>query len=563
VSILHVRHIEAALDGSFDEQVDLSDVALSDDATQRSTFLTRSLAAFPVVAFTGASPAEVALGVTDGTGDNGIDLVHYDTTQERLYLVQAKWRADGNGSPAVADVQKFLQGIRDLVNLDFDRFNAKVQSLARVITGALDNPRVTIEALFVHTGSQEQTEQIDNLYGDLLSVMNDGGEILVLRTLKQSDIHGLVSGEVEGVGIDLDIALFDWGQLSDPYVAYYGQVSASDVAAWHREHGSALFARNLRKFIVNSDVNHTIADSVRSAPDSFWYLNNGVTMLCQSISKKAIGGTDRRHGQFACEGISIVNGAQTVGSIGAALADDASGEATNADARVLLRLISLEGCPPEFATAVTRATNTQNRIVSRDFVALDEEQERLRIELRLDGKVYALKTGDPDPVPDEGCSVVDATVALGCADPDVQVAVQVKREIGRIWESTQSSMYRRLFNSGTTSTKVWRSVAVMRAVDATLLTIQRSEQGRRRQVGVHGNRLILHTVLRSLPIEAFLEGHDPPDLDQARALTKSAFESMCSKIDRDYEGNYLASLFKNQTRCKDVASAVMVELARA
>ena len=76
------------------------------------------------------------------SSDNGIDLIHYDVGQERLYLVQSKWNASGNGSPAVGDVQKFIQGIKDLVNLRFDRFNGKVQRLERQITAALDNVRV-------------------------------------------------------------------------------------------------------------------------------------------------------------------------------------------------------------------------------------------------------------------------------------------------------------------------------------------------------------------------------------------------------------------------------------
>lgn len=557
MSVLHVRHIESALDGALADYVDMSDVAAIDADHRRSTLLTRALAAFPVVAFTGATPIEIALSVTDGTGDNGIDLIYYDMAQERLYVVQSKWRADGNGSPSVADVQKFLQGIRDLVNLEFGRFNDKVNSMSGAITAALDNPRVTIEAIFVHTGTQEQTNQINDLYSDLLGQMNDGGEILSLRTMRQSDVHALVSGEIEGDGIDLDVALFDWGQVTDPYTAFYGQVAASDIAAWHGDHGSALFARNLRKFITDSDVNHTISQSVISSPDTFWYFNNGITILCQSIQRKAIGGTDRKHGQFSCAGVSVVNGAQTVGSIGEALSgvDIADDDVT--DARVLVRLISLENCPPEFSTAVTRATNTQNRIVSRDFVALDQEQERLRIELRIEGKTYALKTGDPDSAPEDGCSVVDATVALGCADPDVQMAVQVKREIGRIWEDTSSQMYKRLFNGGTTSTKVWRAVGVLRQVDAALREIQRTEDGRRRQVAVHGNRLLLHMVYRGLGPNAFSDGSDGPDLSEVEARVGELFEATVVAIETDYEGNYLASLFKNATKCKLVVESVM------
>ncbi|MFE3159893.1 AIPR family protein [Streptomyces sp. NPDC059221] len=53
------------------------------------------------------------------------------------------------------------------------------------------------------------------------------------------------------------------------------------------------------------------------------------------------------------------------------------------EARVWVRFISLGGCPPDFATDVTRATNTQNSVESRDFVALDQQQERIRRDMLL------------------------------------------------------------------------------------------------------------------------------------------------------------------------------------
>ena len=179
------------------------------------------------------------------------------------------------------------------------------------------------------------------------------------------------------------------------------------------------------------------------------------------------------------------------------------------------------------------------------------------MELRIEKKTYALKTGDADPQPEHGCSVVEATVALGCADPDVQLAVQVKREIGRIWEDTDSHMYKRLFNAHTTSTRLWWCVSVMRLVDEELRQIQLREDGRRRQVAVHGNRLILHAVFRKIPEQLSHESVTVLDSAQIATNTQSIFESFCTEVDQHYEGNYLASLFKNQTKCKDVVDMAL------
>src|SRR5262249_7405925 len=146
------------------------------------------------------------------------------------------------------------------------------------------------------------------------------------------------------------------------------------------------------------------------------YFNNGLTALCASVQKKLVGGTGREIGIFDCKGVSVVNGAQTVGSIAAVYQKQPE---KVKKARIFLRLLSLENCPEGFGMQVTVATNTQNRVERVDFVALDPEQQRLRTELWFDRKEYTYKSGDAPSKPDEGCTVADATVALACATPDI------------------------------------------------------------------------------------------------------------------------------------------------
>jgi hypothetical protein len=97
----------------------------------------------------------------------------------------------------------------------------------------------------------------------------------------------------------------------------------------------------------------------------FWYFNNGLTALCSSVRRLARGAGSRNVGEFMLEGVSIVNGAQTVSAI--ARAAKVRGAANPLQARVWVRFISLEGCPPEFASQVTEATNTQNTALLSDW----------------------------------------------------------------------------------------------------------------------------------------------------------------------------------------------------
>lgn len=97
MSILHVNQIAGALRRMFDGLIDLSDVPITNPDRDK-VFLTHALAAFAIAQLSGIVPAEAAKAVTDGSGDNGINALHYDATTKTMYVVQAKWHSDGNGS---------------------------------------------------------------------------------------------------------------------------------------------------------------------------------------------------------------------------------------------------------------------------------------------------------------------------------------------------------------------------------------------------------------------------------------------------------------------------------
>jgi hypothetical protein len=476
-----------------------------------------------------------------------------------LYVVQSKWDSDGEGFPELGAIQLFIKGFDDLLHANWDRFNAKLLRHQAMITAALDDPNVTLRLVLSHTGSQPVSKHAQQSFDDLLERINDTSDVLKLEILDQARTHAAVAGSAEGTPINVEVMLYEWGRVQDPYLSYYGQIEAKDVAGWWSEHGNRLFSKNLRKLIPKSDVNETITQSLKSQPEHFWYFNNGITVLCSKMTKKPIGGSDRMSGGFWCEGLSVVNGAQTVGCIGAAsLADPESVE----KARVAAKFISLENCPSDFSSMVTRAANTQNRIELRDFAALDPEQDRLRKEMLLDsGKEYALKTGDVEPSPENGCSITEATVALACSQNDPALAVQAKREISKLWENIGKPPYKLLFNSGLTGLRLWRTVEILRAIDTELRSMQSTSTGYNRNVAVHLNRLIAHLVFTRLPMSKV---EDPAfDLKsnkaKAQELTRDLTARVAVKAAELYPNAYLGSLFKNLTKCRAICSGVGAE----
>lgn len=290
-------------------------------------------------------------------------------------------------------------------------------------------------------------------------------------------------------------------------------------------------------------------NTAKNAPEKFWYYNNGITALCSSIEKKPLG-SGREMGMFECKDIKIVNGAQTVGSIARAYQNYPD---QVEKAKVLIRFISLQDCPEEFATEITRFNNTQNRIDRREFVSLDPEQERLKNELRLEGVTYAYKSGEYIPQ-DQGFDLNEATISQACKN-DIALAVRAKDKISSLWENIEKSPYKTLFNQSVNGSDLWQLVQIQRIVDSQLSKEQKKRDGRSRLFAVHGNRLILHLVYKVLPDDLFKSNSiTSPQENVIECLTLKFLELITEETNRLYPNSYPANIFRNMTKCKDIVA---------
>ena len=540
----------------FGAQVDLSDVT-SVPPEQLETFrLTRSLAAFAVAELGGLDDAPAAQTVTDGPQDNGIDAVYFDPVEHICFLVQAKWIHSGNGSIELGEALKFIQGVRDLLEAKFDQFNAKMGRHQDKVFSALSDTSAKFTLVLVYTGEQGVSADVQKPFDALLAEMNSPTEMVSLQILNQARLHAIVATGAVGEAVDLEIMLHQWGLVKEPYVAYYGQVAVSDIAAWGT-YGVRLTSKNLRQFKGLTEINESIGKTLSVTPEKFWYFNNGITILCDSVRKKPLGGSSTDIGTFECRGASVVNGAQTVGTIvGAAQKDDKQ----LANALVLVRLISLDNCPPNFADELTRATNTQNRIERRDFAALDPNQKRLRTELLLEcQKEYAYQSGENAPQESIGCTLDEAAVALACAMPDVGLSVQAKREVGMLYEDITKAPYVQLFNPGTTAKHLWHAVGTLRAIDAELRQIQAGRSRKEQLIAIHGNRFVSHLVFQKLR-NGGKELPDPAGVGpRICELTRATLDLTIKLVGDQHPGAYPASLFKNASKCRLLVEAALAE----
>lgn len=435
-----------------------------------------------------------------------------------------------------------------------ERFNEKIRRKEAEVRTALyaDRP-IRIRLITIHSANEPTAPHVRRPIDDLVDELNNPVGVAKSDHLDQAGAYALITAESTPAKIKLQIGLTHWGVIEKPFLAYYGRIHLGEIAQWWKEHSNFLFIQNLRLFYYNSDVNEALKATLISEPEYFWYFNNGITVICDSVIKGLAGSPDTQVGIFSCEGVSVVNGAQTVGSIGGIVGGMPEG-AEPPQGWVQVRIISLEKCPPEFARRLTRAANLQNAVGNREFAAMDPLQYRLAADFALDRRKYVYKTGDLEPKGEEGCSIVEATQALGCA-VSVNLAVQVKREIGALWANTEAAPYTEIFPPGLTTARVWRCVLVMRAVDEELQKLRASSLLRADLVAIHMNRVILHLVFQDPAVRPL--NHDGTSdaeiVKMARGAVAPIFAKVIEYLEREHPNEYPAPLSKNLTKCEKLA----------
>ena len=554
---LKLLRVQAKVDELFKDKIDLSDTTNPEE--KENKFYTRSLAALAVVMRCGIEYDVAAQSVTDGYHDMGIDAVYNDTTQKKLVLVQSKWRKDGTGSVSQEEATTFAEGIKRLLNFDFNGCNTKLETKQQEITAAICDMDYQIEMVFCHTGNQNMNDYALRPFNNLLGKVNedDSTDLLVFVETKLQDIYEYLANGQNSDNIILDdVLLTNWGSIDTPFKAYYGTIPVSAVGEWYNQYGNRLFAKNIRYYKGSTEVNQGIKDVLKTQPEKFFYYNNGIKILCRKITKKAAYSTGRDIGLFALEGVSLVNGAQTTGVIGSVCAEDSEAVAS---ARIFIQMIDLGDAEDDQATQITKLSNTQNRIDGKDFVSLDPQQDRLRMELSLAGFQYLYKAGAKIDDPEHQISLDEAIVAQACALSDLSIAALAKRNVGALTESIDKTPYKLLFNGSTNSFSLHNGVQVLRAVDRCIKQNESGTTGRKRLVLVHGNRFLLHLILGQIKISA---GYDTQYLtsDSIGDMVDNMFQEYWDKVfnamEAKYPEAYPAHIFKNVGRLRDIVEAM-------
>lgn len=316
--------------------------------------------------------------ITDGGNDKGIDAIfnQMDENGNRiLYIIQSKFFDNPDKQLDETAKSLMIETIRNYVLED-----APSEVLNQKLRPRIDDARELrqsgeidrVKMVFLTNGQRPQPQ----LYDDLDRFCNSQQQV-DYEIYTESEITDLIlPASSKPIGklslrVSKDIGSGDRTFLSMPDINHSkGKVVRVDVYEIAKlvENYPNIFNANVRGFLGKNNVNKQILKTLsdKSAIESFIYLNNGITIICDSYQIKP--------GNEVVDMLnpSIINGCQTASTI---LEAYKLGRLEQNTGLVLVRII--ESTSQQLKESIIRASNTQSVVKNRDLISEDAVQKEL------------------------------------------------------------------------------------------------------------------------------------------------------------------------------------------
>jgi hypothetical protein len=333
-------------------------------------------------------------------GEKNIDAIYIDEKNNQCNIIQGKFHSSEGFVEKRNDVLTFA----DLVFKPWesksilDTFYANLDPIAlekfKEVVNYVKNKKYSINLYYVTTGTctetiineakskVKQSEGTSDIFiithERLLRLLRDYLDDIIphIQPLKLKVVS---EGVIQHEG---SLHRFDPKTKIESWVV---SACGSDISEMYSKVGRRLFAKNIRGWLGDTDINDSIAETIKKEPDNFWYYNNGVTIVCDDAKKEQQGGEDF----IIVDGAQVINGQQTTRTLNA-------NEKESKNTNVLVKIIKIPRDVAEIdydklINSIVRATNWQNYISPSDLVSNDYIQVFLQKELRKVGYQYIRK----------------------------------------------------------------------------------------------------------------------------------------------------------------------------
>lgn len=324
--------------------------------------------------------------LTDANDDHKIDFLYYDEDEKMLLVVQGFHSETVKQSAKSNKAADLNAALAWLFIGEIDQFNDFMRPKVQEIRQALaDNKLQFIELIFAHNCGESKDVDIElkTAANFLNEHFKDTTISVSYKELGNPSLESLYLKKTSNVTVIDDIEC-PYPAKSDENSAEWKSVCVTITGEWLRnlylQYNSQLFSANYRGYLGESrnKINKGIKMTAERAPQNFWAFNNGITILTQSF--------EIHPDKVVLHGMSIINGAQTTGSLGQ-IPTATSLESVNLMARII------QCTDPDVIGRIIKFNNMQNKITSWDSYGNDTQQIELKREFEAMHHEYSIKRG--------------------------------------------------------------------------------------------------------------------------------------------------------------------------
>ncbi|UGW99556.1 AIPR family protein [Pseudomonas aeruginosa] len=349
-------------------------------------------------------PNAEQLGVdclTDQPNDKKLDFVYLNPDERRLVFAQGYYTQKVGGTAPANKASDLNTAAAWLMSGDLDKVPEDIADVIRECRAALDQGEVDqIELVYVHnlTESKMVLDELETVRAHLQKGLGGIEIVIAVKEIGLEECERLFVARESGILVKDELNIpspIIFEETGPNWRAALVSLPASWLYEQFHEYKQPLFSANYRGFLGVSKrrkINSQIKQTAESSPEDFWVFNNGITLLTLDY--------EARDGHTAITGCSIINGAQTTGSI--SQIDVKKHDLSNV--RVLARVVACGH--QETVRNIVRFNNTQNEITTWDQYSNTGTQKRIADEFTQLGHGYSLKRGFGQSITGLGIEVV-------------------------------------------------------------------------------------------------------------------------------------------------------------
>ena len=310
----------------------------------------------------GLDTLEAKSCITDGAGDKQIDAVFVNDQNETVYIIQGKFYSSASmGSAPLRDVLASWIQIKDLQHLQ-ENANDKLKAKINEISSALsDDYRICFELITASEPTESAKADLERFSAELSASPTLSANLVLV------DKDTLEARYNEALNINRPYInhhfILEPGRYMDINIdgtrAVIAALPLRECLKIPGIKDGSLFRKNVRQSLGSDNkVNKEIARTIRNNCGEFFFLHNGITAICSSISI--------HENIMDVKDLNVVNGCQSLTTI-----YNSSEAVKNAgESYVMFRFYEITDS--KRADVISTSTNSQSAVKARDLRSNDK-----------------------------------------------------------------------------------------------------------------------------------------------------------------------------------------------